>query len=84
MVGTIVSPKVAVTVRAWLIVTTQVSPVAVLHAPPQPWSSASAPAVAVSVTLVPPSYCVEQVDPQSMPVGFDVTVPLPVLPDWLL
>lgn len=49
-----------------------------LHAvPDQPVKIEAAPAVAVSVTSVFGAYDSEQSVPQSMPVGAEVTVPLP-------
>lgn len=68
--------KVAVTDRASLIATVHVvaDPE---HAPPQPEKVEPPEAAAVSVTLVPLSYSAEQVAPQSIPAGDEVTVPEP-------
>src|SRR5215213_8578159 len=68
--------NVAVTVRAWSIVTVH-APVPV-HAPAQPANSNPAEAAGVSVTIVPLAKPAEQVEPQLMPVGLLVTVPVPV------
>src|SRR5262245_59443103 len=48
------------------------------QAPVQPAKVEFAPAVAVSVTIVPATNLSEQVEPQLMPAGLEVTVPLPV------
>ena len=49
------------------------------HPPPdQPVNTEPDVAAAVSVTEVPESYDVEQVAPQLIPVGDDVTVPEPI------
>src|SRR5262245_2651386 len=69
--------NVAVTLRAWLITTEQV-PVALVHAPLQPANVEPPAGVAVSTTVVPLAMFAEQVVPQLMPPGFDVTVPVPV------
>lgn len=67
--------KVAVAVRAWLMVTVQVD--VPVHAPNQPVKREPAAAVAVSVTRVPdPKYAV-QVAPQFTPPTFEVTPPEP-------
>lgn len=68
--------KVAVTLRAWIIVTEHV-PVPV-QAPLHPEKVEMASGVGVSVTGVPFVYVSEQSDPQSIPVGEEATVPLPV------
>ena len=68
--------KVAVTVRAWLMVTVQV-PVPEQPSPLQPAKFEPALAVAVSVTLVPVANVFEQALVQLMPIGLLVTVPLP-------
>ena len=68
--------KVAVTVRAWLMVTVQV-PVPEQVSPLQPAKLDPALAVAVSVTLVPVANVLEQAAVQLMPVGLLVTVPPP-------
>jgi uncharacterized RmlC-like cupin family protein len=70
-------PKFAVTVRAWDMVTLQVVFVPV-QAPDQPANREPELAVAVRVTTVPEPNAAEQVDPQLIPVGDDVTVPDPV------
>ena len=66
----------AVTVSAELIVTTQV-PVPAQPPPLQPENTAPPVAVAVSVTIVFEAYDSEQSVPQLMPLGLDVTVPVP-------
>jgi hypothetical protein len=68
--------KVAVTLRAELIVTVQV-PVP-LHAPLQPANVEPDAAAGVRVTAVPDVYVALQVVPQLMPAGELVTVPAPV------
>jgi hypothetical protein len=67
--------KLAVTERAWLIVTSH-APVPA-HAPDQPANVEHELGVAVSVTAVPASYVAWQVAPQSMPAGLLVTAPAP-------
>lgn len=67
--------KVAVTDLSALIVTVQVVEVP-LHAPPHSLKLAPDPADAVSVTLVLIAYTSEQSEPQLMPAGLLVTVPL--------
>lgn len=54
-----------------------VDPIAPLHAPVHDDSRESAFAVAVSVTDVPDVYAAVQALPQSMPAGFEVSLPLP-------
>ena len=49
----------------------------VLSQPVQPVTSVSGPGFAVSVTVVPLMKDAEQVLPQAIPAGLDVTVPLP-------
>ncbi len=71
--------KVAVTDRAALKVTVQVFSVPV-HAPDQPVNALPGSAVAESVTDSPEVKGAWQVDPQSMPAGFEVTIPAPVPP----
>jgi len=71
--------KVAVTLRAWLMVTWQVLPVPVQE-PLHPAKTDPAEAEAVNVTTVPLAYSAPQAVPQSMPAGLDVTLPLPVPP----
>lgn len=72
--------NLAVTDLAALMVTEHV-PVP-LQAPLQPANVEPAPAVAVSITLVPFLKFAEHVPGQSIPAGLLVTVPLPV-PDKL-
>src|SRR5205809_863058 len=69
--------KVAVTLRAWIMLTVQV-PVPLHPSPLQPAKLEPLAALAVSVTLVPTSKAALQVLPQSIPTGLLVTVPLPV------
>src|SRR4029450_12511825 len=68
--------NVAVTARAWVIVTAQV-PVPVQTPPLQPVKVEPAVAVAVKVTAVPGGGDTGHVAPQLMPAGVLVTVPLP-------
>ncbi|OGQ82898.1 MAG: hypothetical protein A2289_07415 [Deltaproteobacteria bacterium RIFOXYA12_FULL_58_15] len=69
----------AVTDLAALMVTTQVAVVPQdVPSPDQPAKVLLAPGAAVSVTLVPLLYEYEHVEPQLMPAGFEVTVPVPV------
>jgi hypothetical protein len=65
--------KVAVTLRAWLIVTTHV-PVPEQPSPLQPMNWTFAPGVAVSVTTVFWGICAEQAEPQLIPPVSLVTV----------
>jgi len=58
------------------IATVQAAPF-VLSQPDHPLKSDPKAGVAVSVTAVPTTYDSEQSVPHEMPVGFDVTVPLP-------
>src|SRR5207249_10556486 len=74
---TLCGVKVAVTVVAAFRVTEQV-PVPVQPPPLQPAKVEPLADVAVSVTKLPPSNVAEQVAPQLIPAGFEVTVPLPV------
>jgi hypothetical protein len=67
--------KVAVTVRAALIVTVQL-PVP-LHEPLQPANVEPAAALAVSVTCVPVANVLVHVAPHEIPAGALVTVPVP-------
>src|SRR5439155_5819952 len=69
--------KLAVTVRAAFMVTVQVVPATVSQAL-QPLNMEARSGVAVKVTTVPLAYEAEQVAPQSIPGGLEVTVPLPV------
>src|ERR687897_616774 len=69
-------PNVAVTSRAWSIATTHVL-VPESGQPSQPANVDPGAGVAVSVTSVPCGKPSEQSDPQLMPVGSLVTVPLP-------
>lgn len=68
--------NVAVTERAAVMATTQ-APVPV-HAPDQPAKLAPLAATAVRVTEVPDAKFALQLNPQLIPVGDDVTVPLAV------
>jgi hypothetical protein len=70
------SVNAAETVLAALSVTEQ-APVPV-QAPDQPAKVEEVSGAAVSVTMVPALYVAEQVDPQDIPAGEDVTVPAPV------
>jgi hypothetical protein len=54
-----------------------------VHAPLQPVNVDVPSGVAVSVTTVPTVKVVEQVPPQLMPAGLEVTVPAP-LPDFAM
>ena len=67
--------NVAVTERAVLMVTTQM-PVP-LQSPAHPANTDPEAGVAVSETAVPSTNAAEQLDPQPMPAGVLVTVPLP-------
>jgi hypothetical protein len=69
--------NVAVTDLAALIVTVQVGALP-LHSPPQPAKVIPLPAAAVKVTLDSAAKLAEQVLPQAIPAGADVTVPVPV------
>ena len=68
----------AVTERAWSIVTVQVSAVPE-QAPPQPRKTLSACGVAVSVTRVPLVKDAVHVAPQLTPAGLEATEPGPVV-----
>src|SRR5262245_23485840 len=68
--------KVAVTVVAAFMVTVQ-APVPAQPPPLHPVKAEPVAGVAVSVTTVPLSKGAEQVLPQLIPAGFEVTVPLP-------
>src|SRR5207245_967221 len=70
-------PKVAVTVVAAVTATLQ-APVPEQPPPLQPVNVAPPAGLAVNVTTVPLSYEAEQVAPQSIPAGLEVTVPVPV------
>ena len=70
-----VRPKVAVTLRAAVMSTTQ-APVPV-QAPLQPVNTLSTPGAALSWTSVPCANDALQVAPQLMPAGVLVTVPVP-------
>lgn len=85
--GTIViargpAANVAVTDLAAFIVTTQVAVAVPLHAPEpapdQPLNVSLPLGVAVSVTTVLNGWVIEHVAPQLMPVGDEVTTPVPV------
>ena len=67
--------KFADTARAAVMLTTQAA--LPLHAPDQPANCWPAAGVAVSVTSVPEANRAEQVLPQVMPAGTEVTVPEP-------
>jgi len=69
--------KVAVTLRAALMVTLQVLP-APVQAPLHPANTEPTAGVAVRVTTVPLAYSAPHAVPQSIPAGLDVTLPLPV------
>src|ERR687897_2890984 len=69
-------PNVAVTSRARSIATVHV-PVPAQPSPPQPTNVDPDAGVAVSVTEVPSVKLAEQSDPQLMPAGSLITVPLP-------
>lgn len=71
--------KVAVTDLPAFMVTVQVTPLALSH-PAHAVKIESAAGVAVRVTTVPVTKAPEQVTPQSIPAGEEVTVPAP-LPD---
>ena len=75
--GTGSAAKVAVTLRAPRTVTSQAvaSPA---QSPPQPLNEDPEAGAAVSVTFEERTRLAEQVAPQSMPAGVEVTVPLPV------
>ena len=68
--------KLAVTERAAFMLTVQVFP-EVLSQPLHPVKRLSMPGLAVSVTVVPLMNDAEQLLPQLIPAGFEVTVPLP-------
>ncbi len=70
------SAKVAVTARAWLIVTWQVE-LEPEQSPDQPVNADPADAVAVSVTTAPSPKLAEHVAPQLIPLGLESTEPLP-------
>src|SRR3954469_21224813 len=67
--------KLAVTDRSALIATPHER--APEQSPLQPTNLEPAAAAALSVTFVPSSYVAEHVEPQSIPLGALVTVPLP-------
>jgi len=69
--------NVAVTERACVIDTVHV-PVALVHAPLQPANVEPVVTAAVSVTDAPLVKLAAHVEPQLMPMGDDVTVPVPV------
>jgi hypothetical protein len=68
--------KVAVTALSVSVFTVQVPPVPE-HAPPQPANVDPLAGTAVRVTLPPTPNAAEQLEPQSIPAGSLVTVPLP-------
>jgi hypothetical protein len=72
-----VKVKVAVTLRAWVILTVQ-EPVPLHPSPLQPTNVDPLAAAAVNVTLVPASKAALHAAGQLMPAGLLVTVPLPV------
>jgi hypothetical protein len=74
--GKVILVKLAVTERAWLMVTTQ-EPVPV-HAPDHPAKVEVASGRADKVTCVPIVNEAEQIVGQVMPAGLDVTLPPPV------
>jgi hypothetical protein len=71
------SEKVAATVVAADIVTVQVAVVPEHPPPDQPANTEPVAAAAVRTTLAPELKEAEQVAPQAIPAGFDVTVPVP-------
>ena len=73
----VLSVNVAVTDVAAATVTTQV-PVPEQPPPLQPEKSEVASPTALNVTTVPIAYGALQVDPQEIPAGVELTVPLPV------
>jgi hypothetical protein len=68
--------NVAVTVFAAFMLTVQVLPELLVH-PLQLWSDEPAEAVAVNTTLLSRSKSALQVEPQFIPAGDEVTVPVP-------
>jgi hypothetical protein len=72
----VIAVNSAVTIRASLTVTVQAA--VPVQAPDHPTNVDPAIAVAVRVTLASPGYEAEQVAPQSIPAGVEVTVPSPV------
>jgi len=70
-------PKVALTERAWSIVTWQLSMRVYEQSPDQPVKVEEASGVAVRVTSVPASKTARQVSPQSIPAGLELTSPEP-------
>jgi hypothetical protein len=74
--GTVTRLNRAVIVAAALTVTLQ-APVPV-HAPDQPANTELGPAVGTNWTTEPAGKLAVQVVPQSMPTGFEATVPVPV------
>ena len=74
--GWVIRAKVAVTLRAALIVTVQV-PVPLHPLPLQPVRRMPSPGTAVSVTVLPSGCELLQVLPQSIPAGSDTTAPVP-------
>ena len=75
--GLLMDVKVAVTEVAAFSVTTQV-PVPLQPPPLHPVKDEPVPAAAVSVTGVPEAKAKRQLDPQLIPLGLLVTVPLPL------
>ena|SRR5947207_2256328 len=69
--------KFAVTDLAALIVTVHWFPLTESH-PVHPLKMERISGVAVSVTTAPRLYIAEHVDPQLIPPGLDVTVPVPI------
>jgi len=69
-------PKVAVTVRGWVMLTVHV-PVPLHPSPLQPVKPDPAAGVAVRVTLEPEVMLALQVVPQVMAAGLEVTAPVP-------
>lgn len=80
-VRTIVSPhgfRVNVAIALFAASSASVHVPVPAHAPAHPANVEVASGAAVSVTVLPPSYCDEQVEPQLIPAGAEVTTPPPV------
>lgn len=74
--------KVAFTLWFWVMVTLQ-EPAVPVHTPPQPSKTEPWSAVSVSVTVLPAGKVALQAEPQLIPGGLLVIVPVP-LPDLLI